>query len=65
MADVERLLLEAINTGTVDSDEFAKQASVEHAVVVGLIMSLLSSELITSQVLRAPTVFAVACSCDA
>jgi hypothetical protein len=54
MADIERLLLEAINSDdAVVSDAFAKQSGVDHAAVVGVIMSLLSSELITAKVCRA------------
>jgi phenylalanyl-tRNA synthetase alpha chain len=51
MSNLEKQLLESINNNGVveDSMEFATSAQVDHGVVVGIIKSLMSSELILAE----------------
>ena len=54
MAELERLLLQEINTtGRVaDSAEFATKHQLDHNAVVGQIKSLLAADMVEAQVRR-------------
>ena len=51
MAELEAALLAAVNAGQLaDTGDFAAAQNVDHQVVVGLLKSLLASDMITTEV---------------